>query len=98
MAYKERLLLYAGCFVACLFLDGQLDGLTNLNPVVSMSCKAAGAFLLIAAFYFLIQAWPLARRLDDQRRFRIEAEKAPLILGLSRNPAAFDDHCEEDEF
>jgi hypothetical protein len=71
--------------------------LEKLAPFVSGLCGATEVLLFIAAFYFVLHAWPLAIRLDEERRFRIAAENAPICLGLHKDPIDFLEQDEEDE-
>jgi hypothetical protein len=91
--------LYAGgCGIAAILM-------ANIGHLTSFvaSFRWAGVVLLwIAAIYFWQRGFRRAMRFQVERRFRYEAEHAPVSLGLNelglnQVPAGIHEHEDEDE-
>jgi hypothetical protein len=86
--------LYAG---GCGFAAVQLAETGHLPPSLSFSRGAAIVLMWIAAIYFWQRGFRHAMRLQVERRFRFEAEKAPIHLGLNKDPFSNQERNDEDE-
>lgn len=79
-----RILTVIICLGACGFSVGLLLGSKAVTTFASTFFNVVFFFLSIAVLCLSPYLLRLATRLDEERRFRIAAENAPISLGVNR--------------